>query len=244
MSSDLSPTPGSEPRSRPPGNIGLRRLIEAKRAGTAPLDPVVMRRGFRGWHERGYLPHYDAPHVTQIATFMLADSFPVERRAEWEPILEEEDESLRRRKLEAWLDRGMGECWLRQSRVATLVETVLRQFDGTHYRLQAWVLMANHVHLVVDVLDTPLSQLLKRWKGRTAREANLVLARRGAFWQEDYFDTKIRDAAHLAQAIRYVEQNPTKAKLLHDPREWPWSSARLRDEYNRLPWQRAAASNV
>ena len=43
-----------------------------------------MRRGFRGWHERGYLPHYDAPDVTQIAKLMLVDSFPVERRADWE----------------------------------------------------------------------------------------------------------------------------------------------------------------
>ena len=237
----MSTDPSRKSGSRPPGNIGLRRLIEAKRAGTAPLDPKTMRRGFRGWHERGYLPHYDAPHVTQIVTFMLADSFPVERRAEWEPILEEADDSLRRRKLEAWLDRGCGECWLRQPRVATLVEEKLRQSDGADYRLQAWVVMPNHVHLVVDVHDTPLSQLVKRWKGGTAREANLVLGRPGAFWQEDYFDTKIRDAAHLTQAIRYVEQNPTKAKLVSDPREWPWSSARLRDEYNQLPWQRDTA---
>jgi REP element-mobilizing transposase RayT len=222
----------------------LRRLIEAKRAGDAPLGPAMIRRGFRGWHERGYLPHYDAPHITQIATFMLADSFPVERRAEWEPILEEADESLRRRKLEAWLDRGMGECWLRQARVAALVEEKLRRFDGVQCRLQAWLLMPNHVHLVVDVGDTPLSQLLKHWKGGTAREAKLVLGRRRAFWQEDYFDTKIRDAAHLAQAIRCVELNPTKAKLVREPREWPWSSARLRDDYNRLPWQRDPESTV
>ena len=104
--------------------------------------------------------------------------------------------------------------------------------------------MANHLHLVVDVRDTPLSQLMKRWKGGTAHDANLLLGRRGAFWQEDYFDTKIRDAAHLAHAIRYVEQNPTKAKLVGDPRDWPWSSARLRDEYHRLPWQRETASGA
>ena len=234
----MSPNPSHKSGSCPPGNIGLRRLIEAKRAGTATLDAAMARRGFRGWHERGYLPHYDAPNVTQVATFMLTDSFPVQRRAEWEPILQEVDESLRRRKLEAWLDRGHGECWLRQPRMAALVETALRQFDGTRYRLQAWVLMPNHVHLIVDVRNTPLSQLVKRWKGATARQANLVLSRSGAFWQKDYFDTRIREAAHLAQAIRYVEQNPTKAKLVRDPREWPWGSARLRDDYGRLPWKR------
>ena len=62
--------------------------------------------------------------------------------------------------------------------------------------------------------------------------------------RSSYFDTKIRDAAHLAQAIRYVERNPTKARLVRDPRDWPWSSARLRDEYHRLPWQRDAASGA
>jgi REP element-mobilizing transposase RayT len=129
----------------------------------------------------------------------------------------------------------MGKCWLRQPRVAALVEEKLRQFDGVHYRLQAWILMPNHVHLVVDVRDVPLSQLVKRWKGGTARAANLVLGRQGAFWQEDYFDVRIRDAAHLVQSIRYVEQNPAKAKEVRDPREWPWSSARHRDDYHRLP---------
>jgi REP element-mobilizing transposase RayT len=125
-----------------------------------------------------------------------------------------------------------------------LVEAALRQFDGARYRLQAWVLMPNHVHVVLDVHDTPLSQLVKVWKGRTAREANLVLGRRGAFWQDDYYDTRVRDGAHLAQAIRYVEQNPAKARLVRDAREWPWGSARLRDEYHRLPWQRDVAGGV
>ena len=143
--------------------------------------------------------------------------------------------------------RGWIEGWAsaasEQPRVATLVEKTLSQFDDIEYRLQAWVLMPNHVHLVVDVRDTPLSQLVKRWKGGTPRAANLLLGRRGAFWQEDYFDTKIRDVVHLAQAIRYVEHNPTKAKLVRNPREWPWSSARLRDDYNRPPWQHDVASS-
>jgi putative DNA methylase len=230
--------PAPRPGSRPPGRIDLRRLVEGKRTGTAPLNTETQRRGFRGWHERGYLPHFDAPHVTQFVTFMLADSFPVTRRPEWEPILQEPDESLRRRKLEAWLDRGHGECWLRQARVATLVDQALRHVDGSDYRLHAWVLMPNHVHLVVEVWETPLARLVKRWKGATAHAANEILGRRRNFWQEDYFDTKIRDAAHRAQAIRYVEQNPTRAKLVRDAREWLWCSARLRDEYQRLPWQR------
>jgi REP element-mobilizing transposase RayT len=225
--------------SPPPGKIGLRKFVEAKRESTAPIIPEMARRGFHGWHERGYLPHYDAPRVTQIVTFMLADSFPITRRADWEPILKETIESQRRRKLEEWLDRGMGECFLREPQIARLVETKLLESNRNDYQLRAWVIMPNHVHLVVDVLETPLSQLIKRWKGSTAREANRFLNRVGSFWQEDYFDTRIRDAAHLRKAIRYIEGNPTKARLAQDSRDWPFSSARLRDEYNRLPWEQA-----
>ena len=222
----------------PPRNPGLRDLIQAKRKWHHRTDLESARRGFRGWHERGYIPHFDAPHVTQFVTFMLDDAFPVTRQAEWEPILREPAESLRRRKLEAWLDRGHGQCWLRQSTVAASVEEVLRVEDVQTCRLQAWVIMPNHVHLVVDVLEMPLSKLLNGWKGTSSRVANQHLCRHGRFWQPDYWDTLVRDAAHMNRAIRYVENNPVKAGLAHDPKAWPWSSARWRDSYGRLPWQR------
>ncbi len=66
-----------------------------------------------------------------------------------------------------------------------------------------------------------------------------VIGRTGVFWQEDYFDTLIRDEAPLKRAVCYTEQNPVKAYLTKAARDWPWSGARLRDEYERLPWQRA-----
>jgi putative transposase len=188
--------------------------------------------------QRGYLPHFDAPGVTQFITFQLHDAFPVTRRAELEAVLKEADDSTKRRKVEAWLDRGRGECWLRRREVAEIVGQVLLGADGQDYRMQAWVVMPNHVHLVVEVRDVPLTKLIHGWKGKSSREVNKALNRAGSFWQEDYYDTVIRDEAHLKRAIRYTEQNPVKAFLTKDARKWPWSSARLRDEYERLPWQR------
>lgn len=220
--------------SQPPNNPNLRSLIEAKRQWHFTPDADARAKGFRGWHERGYLPHFDAPNVTQFVTFILADSFPVTRQAEWEPFLQLPDRSECRQRLEEWLDRGLGECWLRQPGVASLVETKLRAGHGEAYALQAWVVMPNHVHLVVDVWQKPLSWLVKEWKGATAVPANRALGRSGQFWQEDYWDTLIEDEAHLRRAIRYVENNPTRAKLTRDGASWPWSSARRRDEYGRL----------
>jgi REP element-mobilizing transposase RayT len=221
-------------RSTPLKNLGF-----LKRERDWKPSIQELKHGFRGWHQRGYLPHFDAPDVTQFVTFHLDDSFPVSRRAEFAATLNEPGDSAKRKQLEAWLDRSYGDCWLRRQGVAEIIEKILRETDGRDYRRQAWVVMPNHVHLVVDVWDVPLLKLINRWKGKSSRLANVPLRRNGKFWQEDYYDTLIRDAAHLKRAIHYTEQNPMKAFLAKAARDWPWSSARHRDEYERLPWQRS-----
>src|SRR5439155_11018764 len=115
-----------------------------------------------------------------------------------------------------------------------LAEKTLLEGHGRDYRMEAWIIMPNHVHLVVDVWEVPLTKLVGHWKGKSSRLANVLLHRRGQFWREDYFDTLIRDDAHSNKAIRYTEQNAVKAFLVRDTREWPWCSARHRDEYERL----------
>src|SRR5437899_774475 len=104
--------------------------------------------------------------------------------------------------------------------------------------------MSNHVHVVVDVWQTPLSQLLMLWKGKSSYDANRLVGRRGRFWQKEYFDTLIRDAEHLARSIRYTESNPVKAGLVPARKEWLWSSARWRDEYERLPRQQEQTASA
>jgi len=78
--------------SGPPCNPGLHKLIEAKQEWHYRPTLEELRQGFRGWYERGYLPHFDAPNITQFVTFMLEDAFPVWRRREWEPIPKERDQ--------------------------------------------------------------------------------------------------------------------------------------------------------
>ena len=72
-----------------PRNPGLLELIRAKREWHWKPSVEELRNGFRGWYQRGYLPHFDAPGVTQFITFQLHDSFPVTRRTELEAILKE-----------------------------------------------------------------------------------------------------------------------------------------------------------
>ena len=172
---------------------------------------------------------------SQLVTLRLDDSLPASRRSEWEALLHLENNRERRTKLEAYLDRGFGECHLKQAAIATLAENALRFFDGQRYRLQAWVIMPNHLHVLVDIWQTPLAEIDKSWKQFIARQANRLLGREGKLWEREYWDTVMEDEEHQCKSVRYIEANPVKALLVREAKDWVWSSARLRDEYGRLP---------
>ncbi len=186
-----------------------------------------------GWHSRGYLPHFDGGDVAQTITFRLADSLPQPVLERWKRELDSEpcadaDSALRRR-IEAYLDQGYGGCALKDDRVATMVQESLLHFDSERYWLSAWVIMLNHVHiLLTPCIAWSLSRIMKDIKSFTSREANKLLKRRGQFWMEDYFDRYVRDAEHFANAIAYIENNPVKAKLCAKAEDWPFSSAWFR----------------
>jgi REP element-mobilizing transposase RayT len=205
-----------------------------KRRYSSSPKPQDAKRGFRGWHERGYLPHRDEPGLTQFVTFRLVDSLPESLRTEWEHLWKIEDDQRRRAELEAYLDRGRGECHLRNPEIARLVEDAVRFFHGARYDLRAWVVMPNHVHVLFKVEAVPMATLLESWKKHTAQKANRLLGRRGNLWELDYWDTYMRDVEHERNTVRYIESNPAKAKLVLDPKEWPWSSARFRDGFGIL----------
>lgn len=218
----------------PPYNPGVRDLVRGKREWSRSLTQEDVKRGFQGWHERGYFPHRDQPALVQFVTFRLADAFPQSLQSEWEALLKIEDDRKRRIELETYLDKGRGECHLRRPEIAKLVEDSLRYRHGQDYELRAWVIMPNHIHLLFKVFSVPMSELVDAWKGFTAKQANKVLGRRGKFWQDDYWDTYMRDEEHERRTRRYTEANPVKAGLAPDRKAWPWSSARFRDNYERL----------
>jgi len=177
----------------------------------------------KGWHSRGYLPHFDSPETVQFITFRLADSLP---RAVVE-ALRTQDNGIRL--IDERLDAGAGACWLGRADVAALVQDALLHFDGNRYRLLAWCLMPNHVHVIIEIVDThSVSDTVRGWKSFTARRANEILGRSGSFWHPDYFDRYMRNAGHLERTIAYVENNPVTAGLAASADDWPWSSAAFR----------------
>jgi REP element-mobilizing transposase RayT len=125
------------------------------------------------------------------------------------------------------LARYHGTQWLSDVRVARQVaETIC---DGERqrrfYELQAWVVMPNHVHLLI-LPQVGLPQITRWIKGRTAREANLLLGRSGKpFWQHESYDHWVRSERELQRIAGYIEENPVSAGLAAAPEDWPWSSA-------------------
>lgn len=187
----------------------------------------------RGWHSRGYLPHWDHPGMIQSLNFRLGDSLPLAVIEKWQGELARQSEPKRdaqlRRRIEDYLDAGHGECWLRRREVARMVEGALLHFDGQRYRLLAWGIMPNHVHVLIETQEGfPLEEVLHSWKSFTSHEANKLLHRSGAFWQREYLDRFVRNAEHYENVIAYIEENPVKAGLAKLKTEWPWSSARFR----------------
>jgi hypothetical protein len=156
----------------------LRELVYQKNKWDEPLSDEDKANGFLGWHERGYLPHYDKPGLVQLVTVRIVDSLPASRRGEWQHLLKIEDARERRNQLESYLDRGVGECWLRDSRLATLVEESIRFHHGERYELLAWCVMPNHVHVLVHVWDWPLAKMLQNWKSVSAIAATYLETQR------------------------------------------------------------------
>lgn len=140
--------------------------------------------------------------------------------------------------LEAYLAKGRGSGLLQDPRAAAIVEQVLREHDSKDYALLAWVVMPNHVHVVIRrSMESTLPDIVRRWRGKSAYFINGALKRTGPLWFRDYYDRDIdiEDEDGLGRAVRYVELNPVKARLCEHPTEWPFSSARESGRWGRQP---------
>ena len=188
-------------------------------AGVRPSTP----------YHRTHLPHFEAGAVPQHICFRLADSLPQSLLEQWEDELrrlpEAEQQDERRQRIETALDQGHGECLLNRPKVAPLVRDALRYFDSDRYHLHGWVIMPNHVHVLVTLRgDNTLSGVVHSWKSYAAQQANQLLGRDGAFWYVDYFDRFMRDEEHFAATLDYIHWNPVKAGLCAEPGDWQWTS--------------------
>lgn len=202
-----------------------------------------MSNEYREFYKRS-LPHFQPKGACIFVTFRLAGSLPrevidlIQRTVH--SIGDDADAKTRQRAAfllyEKNLDSGStGPLWLRDARVADLIAHRIKERNDKEYALDVFCIMANHVHMVLWPKESAqgyfsLAEILKSIKGFTARGANLLLERTGAFWAPESYDHVVRNEQEWHRTMKYVLCNPVKAGLVDDWTKWPWSFCRFGTE--------------
>ena len=180
---------------------------------------------------KGSLPHWHQTGKTTFVTFRLGDSIP---KAVIDKILLDYELQLTQNKyryskdeLEVWkwekynriekyLDRGNGECLLKNPECRNIVAEALLHFDNVRYNILSFVIMPNHVHvLLVPQGEWLVQDIIKSVKHYTALQINKLLGRSGNVWQREGFDRIIRNEEHYKNTLNYIYNNPRNL-----PKDW------------------------
>lgn len=204
--------------------------------GVSPVPETHDSQALR-IRQGAHLPHWTRTGSVYAVNFRLADSLPKRVIETWKVARQSIIENARARnralteselseldrlhsaRVEKFLDAGHGKCILRKDAVASIVACALRQFDHERYRLLAWCVMPNHVHVVVRPnAGFNLEGILHTWKSFSGHEINKALGRAGAVWMVESYDHLIRDEEDLRHAVDYAWSNPETAGFA----DWKW----------------------
>lgn len=92
----------------------------------------------------------------------------------------------------------------------------MHHFDGSRYELDAYVVMPNHVHVLLRPTQWaiyPLENILGGWKQFSSGHINRQMGLAGELWQDESFDRIVRDEEHLYRVLQYIGNNPERAGL-------------------------------
>jgi putative transposase len=175
------------------------------------------------WRRR--LPHFVPEGQPVFVTFRLARTMPSHP-----PVLHHDPSPGKTfAEFDRRLDRTRtGPLWLADPRVADMFVKAMYYGaeDRKSYDLGAWVVMPNHVHLILRPIAS-LSEAMRWVKTATAVRARKILELpRGPFWRREYYDHWIRSRDELTRITAYIEGNPVAAGLVSNAVDWPWSSSK------------------
>jgi len=181
---------------------------------------------------RRRLPHWQPDGASIFLTWRLHGSLP--RTKIDGPVTEGQRFVLLDRQLDA---AASGPTFLKNPLIAKAVIEILfvaeNQWDL--YDLFAWVIMSNHVHLLIQPHKS-LSEVTRAVKKTSARQANLILGRSGLpFWEDESYDHWVRNGKQFDRIVQYIESNPVKAGLVDSAESWRWSSAFAGGQVGNLP---------
>ena len=197
---------------------------ETVRSESSVPDVNCVNPQKREIYTHGNLPHWHIDGALQFVTFRLADSLPKEKRLEleemekaflknhpkpWSSDEEEQHFKIFGNKIEKYVKAGLGSCCLRSKNIRKIVEEAFFHFDGERYKIHSFVIMPNHVHVLVEPFgQNTLSEITHSWKSFSAHEIAKVLKSNGSVWQKESFDRLIRDEKHYKITLEYIKKNP------------------------------------
>ena len=204
-----------------------------------PNESTIYRRN---------LPHIHPDGYPIFFTFNLANSLPAEivkelkaRREQELKAAKNQDEryDIHKRyfdQYDEWLDRcEQGPRWLASENIAQTVADEIHRLQDERYILMAYCIMPNHVHLLIESLlvedlphkgktaKYPVADTMRFLKGRTARFCSLELQRNDSFWDHESYDHYARDEKEVARIILYILNNPVKAGLVKEWKDWKFT---------------------
>jgi REP element-mobilizing transposase RayT len=179
---------------------------------------------------QGRLPHWEQKNVWYFVTFRLADSIPekvaenlkiereiwLKKHPEKNLTIKEKKEyyQLFSGKIEALLAAGYGSCVLKNEKAARIVVDALMFFNHKRYILDEWVVMPNHVHVLLLPLENySLADILHSWKSFTANKINKLLGQKGRLWLHESYDHLVRNEEAMVAFRYYIRKNPEKAGI-------------------------------
>ena len=169
------------------------------------------------------MPHFYPEGRTLFLTFCLQGAIPKDLYPP--PDAPNAGEAF------VWMDRYLdrtrkGPFYLRRPDVAESVVASIRYCDEKlgYYRLDSFVVMPNHVHLLVEPLTHP-TVFLRSLKSYSGKQANRLAGLSGPFWQPETYDHAVRSGLELNRIRAYIENNPVRAMLASRPEDYPYSSA-------------------
>ena len=193
----------------------------------------------------GDLPHWRQEGAVYFVTFRLADSLPqaklrklISDRANWLKLNKHKKKHeftgedwkiynyLFHERSEKWLEAGYGSCILKRDDCLSEVVNAFLHFDGIRYDLDSYVIMPNHVHLIVTPINGyTLAQITHSWKSYTANTINRIMNQSGQLWRHESYDHIIRNEEALDAIRNYIKLNPVKARINLHPSALYFSEA-------------------
>ena len=171
-----------------------------------------------------YLPHWHQAGAIQFITFRLKDSLPqtvlsqlqqfkitfnLTHPKPWDKETTNTYHDTIGPYQERMLTAGYGSYILRKPEVRRILSDSLLHEDGKKYVIHAFVIMPNHVHLLMsDLTGEDVNHILSSIQRFSATQINRLVGRKGRLWMDDDFDRLVRSQLHFKHCLAYIISNP------------------------------------